>query len=51
MTKDKLKGNREAKKPKSEAAKGTVSAYKQAQNSAGSTPTSFAKKSGSKAKF
>lgn len=50
MTKEKIKGNREAKKPKSEVSKGPGSTYKQAQNSAGSATISLARKSGAKAK-
>ena len=41
MTKGKLKGNKEAKKPKTGKRKGFASAYKQAQNKAdvGTSPS------------
>lgn len=35
MAKGKLKGNKEAKKPKTDKPKGSASVYKQAQNKAG----------------
>lgn len=46
MAKGELKGNREAKKPKSDKnqPKGAGSAYKQAQTKGGSAPNPFGKK-------
>jgi hypothetical protein len=46
MAKSEAKGNREAKKPKADknVTKGSVSAYKQAQSSGGTTSAPFAKK-------
>ena len=44
MVKARIKGNKEAKKPKAEKPKGAASAYKQAQGKAGASPTSFVRK-------
>ena len=46
MAKGEMKGNREAKKPKSDKnqPKGAGSAYKQAQTKVGAAPSSFAEK-------
>jgi hypothetical protein len=44
MAKGKLKGNKEARKPKTEKPKGSASAYKQAQSKAGVSTTSFVRR-------
>ena len=41
MAKGKMKGNKEARKPKTDKPKGSGSAYKQAQGKAGATTTPF----------
>ena len=44
MAKGKLKGNKEARKPKTEKPKGSGSAYKQGQSKAGVSTTPFVRK-------
>jgi hypothetical protein len=44
MAKGKLKGNKEAKKPKTEKPKGSASVYKQAQSKAGVSTNPFVRR-------
>jgi hypothetical protein len=44
MAKGKLKGNKEAKKPKTDKPKSSASAYKQAQNKAGVSTNPFVRR-------
>jgi hypothetical protein len=44
MAKGQLKGNKEARKPKTDKPKGSGSAYKQAQSKAGTSTTPFVRK-------
>jgi hypothetical protein len=44
MAKGKLKGNKEAKKPKAEKPKGSASVYKQAQSKAGVSTNPFVRR-------
>jgi hypothetical protein len=44
MAKGKLKGNKEARKPKTEKPKGSASAYKQAQSKTAASTTPFLRK-------